>query len=473
MNTGAAKLGECFGRKPVTACYQPKNLLLISLDTLRFDCISAEEDKRLLGPLAELVSTPNIDSLARNGVRLSQAISSAPFTTPSHAAIFTGLYWTKHRVIHQYKTPLSARAYTLAERLRDAGFATGQNAGKDKNIGVMFESEAVGLRRGFEFSAFSSSLERKTRRWIKKNKNRRWFLFFHTFNVHWPYGKRIKTIDRLVNEAWQTGDWTEVRRVYIENANRVDELIGELLDFLTEIGEIDDTLIVLLSDHGEGLNSLSPMHGPINGGREDIIRVPLIFSCPGRLPQGKVIHDQVRAVDILPTVIEMLGLSVNPSSMFEAVAGESLLPLLLGAEPQKEHPAYFCGHLNADDFDRPLMKGLRANGWKLIINDCSAETIKKRERELRENARKSMKADLRLEILRDLLRPEAAVQLYNLKEDPSESANLAASCGEVVNEMTGLIKLFLQSETHNIMPGSDLEGEERLKEQLRDLGYIA
>src|SRR4051794_16772380 len=106
------------------------NVLLISLDTLRFDCVAALGERRFLGDLAGLVSSPRIDALARSGAIFTNTVSAAPFTTPSHASLFTGLWLPQHGAHHQYKTPIAAGARTLAERLRDNGYKTAQSAGR-------------------------------------------------------------------------------------------------------------------------------------------------------------------------------------------------------------------------------------------------------------------------------------------------------------------------------------------------------
>jgi arylsulfatase A-like enzyme len=286
------------------------NVLLVSLDTLRFDCVGALREPRFLGDLAAHVRTPRIDAFAADHVVFTQAVSAAPFTTPSHASLFTGLWPTQHRAHHQYRTPIAAEARTLAERLSAAGYRTAQSAGRAAGEGVMFASEVNGLKRGYDTSIYSGTFDRATRKWLAgglfENLRRRpWFLFFHTFAAHWPYGRELADVEAMFDRAFETDEWDEVRRLYVRNASACDAIVGELLDYLEATGELERTIVVILSDHGEGLNRLSPLHGPIHGGREEVIRVPMIVRAPGASPSGARVNDQVRTVDVLPTVLDL------------------------------------------------------------------------------------------------------------------------------------------------------------------------
>ena len=229
------------------------NVLVISLDTLRFDCVRALGESRFLGPLADSVSSPNLDRLAAAGAIFTNAVSAAPFTTPSHASLFTGLWLPQHGAHHQYRTPIAAEARTLAERLRDAGYRTAMSAGREGGEGVMFASDVTGLRRGYETSMFAGTVDRATRRWLKKARGSSWHLFFHTFAAHWPYGRKPKDVEHLFARAWEHDDWSDVRALYVENAPLADRMVGEILDLLDDLGELERTIVVALSDHGEGL----------------------------------------------------------------------------------------------------------------------------------------------------------------------------------------------------------------------------
>src|SRR5262249_37519015 len=131
------------GRRGAARPPQPMNpnVLLISLDTLRFDCVRAVGERRFLGALTDAVASPAIDALAAAGAVFPPAVSAAPFTTPSHASLFTGLGLPQHGAHHQYRTPIAMEARTLAERLAAAGYRTAMSAGRDGGEGVMFASD--------------------------------------------------------------------------------------------------------------------------------------------------------------------------------------------------------------------------------------------------------------------------------------------------------------------------------------------
>jgi arylsulfatase A-like enzyme len=447
------------------------NVLLISLDTLRFDCVGAIGEKRFLGDLAANVKSPEIDGFAKDGVVFTQAVSAAPFTTPSHASIFTGLWPTRHRAHHQYKTPIATQARTLAERLAASGYRTAQSAGRTAGEGVMFASEVTGLQRGFESSIFAGTVDKTTRRWIQgpwwSRRNRPWFLFFHTFAAHWPYGLEPSVVEAMFATAWETDDWTAVRRLYVENAMTADRMVGELLRFLSTTGQLDETIVVILADHGEGLGHLAPLHGPINGGREEVIRVPLLIGGPKSLiPNPVRVSSQVRTVDILPTILELCDVPAEAEEL--PLAGASLVPLIRMKPDSVDRMAFFAGHLNDDPLGAPLLAGARTERWKLIVDDCSREKLDLFEARLARQGT-ALKADLRGRLLREMFEAAEPVKLYDLEADPLEARNVAAEHPEVVRELMSFVEANIGSGDGS---GDEGESNEVLEEQLRALGYL-
>jgi arylsulfatase A-like enzyme len=415
-------------------------------------------EHRFLGELSAAVASPNLDGLAALGVTFTKAVSAAPFTTPSHGSIFTGQPVSRHGAYHQYKSAISNSTPTLAERLREAGYLTAQSAGRSPGEGVMFASGATGLGRGFDTSIFAGSVDRATRDWLKKARGRPWFLFFHTFAAHWPYGVSTASVESLFAEAWASDDWSKVRRLYIKNAARADEMVGELLGLLADLNELDRTIVVALADHGEGLNRMTPLHGPINGGREEVIRVPLILSAPWAVEGGRRIGEVVSTIDVLPTVLELVGLPGDDS-----LPGVSLL------KPEAERVAYFAGHLNDDPLGEPLLRGLRTSRWKFLIDDCTAAKLAAFESRLARQAGAALKADLRGILLREMAEAGARVKLFDLAEDPLEVLNVAAREPELVITFTRLLGDALDPASAG---GREAADDADLEEQLRALGYL-
>src|SRR6185369_17149089 len=200
-------------------------------------------------------------------------------------------------------------------------------------------------------------------------------------------------VERLFADAWERDDWTAVRRLYVENARAADRMVGELVDALADLGELERTLVVALSDHGEGLHHAAPLHGPINGGREEVIRVPLVVFAPWAVRAGTRIDDPVRTVDILPTILELLGASPEHEAI--PLAGASLGPLLRGEPDPEDRAAFFSGHLNDDSLEAPLLAGVRTATYKLVVDACTDAKLADFEARLARQAGAALKADLR------------------------------------------------------------------------------
>jgi arylsulfatase A-like enzyme len=332
----------------------------------------------------------------------------------------------------------------------------------------MFASDVTGLKRGFETSIYAGSVDRATRKWLKKHRGRPWHLFFHTFAAHWPYGLATKECERIFGEAWRTDDWSGVRRLYVANAREADRMVGELVSTLEEYGELDRTIVVALSDHGEGLNHATPLHGPINGGREEVIRVPLVLRAPGLVPAGARVERQVRTVDLLPTILELAGVPARDEAI--PLAGTSLVPLLDGRDEDGERPAFFAGHLNDDPLGAPLLAGVRTNRWKLILDACTDEKVASFEARLARQSSHAVKADLRAALLREMRDAGEPVKLFDLVADPLERRNVAADHPDVVASLRASVERTLGATSG----AADIEGEEDalLEEQLRALGYL-
>lgn len=443
------------------------NILLISLDTLRFDCVAAIGERRYLGPEAALVQSPHLDRLAASGALFTHAVSAAPFTTPSHASLFTGLWLAQHGAHHQYRTPIAAAARTLAERCQAAGYRTAQSAGRADGEGVMFASAVTGLARGCATSMFAGRVDRATRKWLQKSRGAPWFLFFHTFAAHWPYGTTGQACERLFADAWDRDDWSAVRELYVRNARTADAMVGELVDVLADLGELDRTIVVALADHGEGLHRHAPLHGPIHGGREEVIRVPLVIRAPWAMPAGTRVDAQVRTVDVLPTLIELASLPGGAEAL--PLAGASLGPLVRGESGAGSRPAFFAGHLNDDPLAEPLLSGVRTERWKFICDDCTDEKLRQFEDRLARNPGAALKADLRGRLLREMHAAAEPVKLYDLAADPFERVNVAATHPDVVAELGALVR---SNGRGNEPPAAEGEEDAALEEQLRALGYL-
>lgn len=318
-----------------------KNIILISIDALRYDCVGYQPDKRELIKYDVLkhLETSTLDRIAQKSLCFTQCISTATYTTSSHASIFTGLYPPRHGVRGFYDTKLYDGVYTLAEVLKVFGYRT-----------VFFTDAPVvfvppGLTRGFDHVFVYD--EPGLMKLLEENKNDKVFLFAHFFDVHEPYmltknlsfengdyHAAIESLHERFDIRPSTGDdeWTKwnafVQKAgrntetlfpyYVKGVSKFDRIRFRLfLDGLERFGFFEDGLSFIFSDHGEGrMYDSYDCREMFHDGRDsslwfghggalfdNVIRVPLIVqhrdlphSTPDRL---------VSMVDVFPTVIQL------------------------------------------------------------------------------------------------------------------------------------------------------------------------
>ena len=336
----------------------PPNVLLICIDTLRADRLSAYGNDR--------PTSPNIDRWAKQrAVLFEQAVAPSPWTLPSFISIFSGLDAIRHG--GNYHLPARSELEMLAETVARRGYETAAWTGGG------YLGPAHGLHQGFE--SFTYHLGPKSREladnveqaidWLGAPRERPFFLLFHTYEVHSPYLERQPYYDRFaaasglppIPSGWvgprrhprRPEDGFMVSRELMMSADRgetwervppelqaanvdrydsgiryADEQIGRLLDALENGGHASRTVVILTSDHGEalgerGLSGHSYLY-------DFNLLVPLIIAAPtSGWPGGTRVPQQVRAVDIVPTVRELLGLAPG-----DGLDGESLAPLVTG-----------------------------------------------------------------------------------------------------------------------------------------------
>lgn len=300
----------------------PIHVVLVTVDTLRADRLSSYG--------SETVSTPAMDRLAREGIRFTNAATTVPFTLPAHSSIMTGSYPPFHGVRENVGYVLDDRTPTLAERLGDAGWST---AGF---VSAFVLDSRWGIARGFdhyfddfdlreEESANLGSVQRdgaetvaEALSWLDSiptgPSSEPFFLWLHLFDPHDPYTPPEPFRSRYSG------------RPYDGEVAYVDSLVGRFVNGLEERRLLDSTLLVLTSDHGEGLGD----HGEGFHGffiYDTTMRVPLIVRLPAGRAGGRAVESAVSHVDLVPTLLAATGQPLGPE-----LQGRSLLPLLLGDE---------------------------------------------------------------------------------------------------------------------------------------------
>jgi arylsulfatase A-like enzyme/tetratricopeptide (TPR) repeat protein len=357
----------------------PANLLLVTIDTLRADHLHA---------YGYAIETPATDALARTGVVAEDATVHVPQTRPSHACLLTGRYPYEHRIRDNFSPPLDLSTPTLATLLRARGYDTAAF------IGSVVLAASSGLDHGFmlyddRIAATSPSVMQGEERraeavvssalaWLKKKRAQPFFAWVHLYDPHAPYEPTEPYRRRYAG------------RPYDGEVAYADAQLGRLLDFLERQGLRNRTLVVVTSDHGEGLGE----HGEEEHMMflyDSTLRVPLLLSWPGVLPAGARVKGQLRSVDVMPTVLDLLGLPASPATGVSAAAS-----LKAGSRiPDRE--SYAESLYGSIHFGYAPLRGLRAEGWKYVEAPRS--------------------------------------ELYDLKADPGEMKNLLGPRKQVAERM--------------------------------------
>lgn len=406
-------------RRPavVPAAGPRPNVLLITLDTARADRLGAYG----YAP----ARTPNLDALARAGVRFDDATAASPITGPAHAALLTGLYPARLGVRDNVTTPLPADATTLAEVLSGHGYATGGF------IGVFLLDRPYGFAQGFEtfesgFTRVDSGSEANAERpgnfvvndavrWLASlPADRPFFGWVHLYDPHTPYAPPEPLASGFAG------------RLYDGEMAFVDQQVGRLIETLRARGALDRTLVAVIADHGESLGE----HGEDEHGvflYEAVLRVPWLMSGPG-LPAGRAIAEQVRAVDLVPTLLEALAL--GPLADLD---GRSVVGMLQGRASAGQKEAYAETYYPRLHYGWSELRSIRDDGWKAI----------------------------------DAPLPE----LYNLRDDPHELRNLYEQYRARGDAMIARAAALEQELTAGRAPETN-EPDADTMARLRSLGYL-
>jgi arylsulfatase A-like enzyme/Flp pilus assembly protein TadD len=416
------------------------------VDTLRSDHLSAYG--------YDGIRTPRIDALAASGVRFEQAVTHVPITLPSFSSLMTSTLPPTNGVHYNEGFRLDESAVTLAEILRDAGYQTGAV------VSAVVLDSISGLAQGFErydddlempykgYQAYARTVEEQlSHTQIRAEtvtdkalsvadsfeQGRPFFLFVHYFDPHAPYDPPPPY--NLVDPLVEIGSTEHARQLYDGEIAYADAQIGRLLDGLRALGRLDSTLIVLTADHGEALDE----HGERTHAYftyESTLRVPLIYALPGRLPAGLVLPGPARHIDLVPTILDILGAGGGATA---AMQGVSLHPF---TEERVGGPAYIECATSFVVFRWSGLRGLRSRAWKYV----------------------------------DAPVPE----LYDLLDDPGETRNLAGERPAVADSLRGELERYVGGLDlfHGAEPGQEMSllareaVDAEMQEKLRALGYI-
>lgn len=365
------------------ASSQPPNIVVVLADDLGYADISLHGGRE--------VSTPNIDSLANNGIRCSNGYVSCPYCSPTRAGLLTGRY--QQRFGHEFN-PASPRAgqgqglalteKTLADHLKAAGYTTGLvgkwHQGEEDRFHPLhrgfveffgflagshsyFETDdptrgpILGGRQRAEFKGYLTDvLAENAAAFVERNKQKPFFLYLALNAVHTP----MHAPDRLLQRFEHISDVK--RRTHLAMTAALDEAVGSVLRQLRQAGLEERTLIFFLSDNGGPTTKFAANasdNGPLRGSKGDTweggIRVPFVLQWKGHLAAGRVYERPVMALDIAPTALAAAGVKLKPKWKLDGV---DLLPFLQERKKGDPHEALFWR------FGSQM--AIRQGDWKLV-----------------------------------------------------------------------------------------------------------
>ncbi|MGB0953991.1 MAG: sulfatase [Planctomycetota bacterium] len=432
------------------------DVLFILLDTVRLDHMGWGG--------CELDTTPKLDALARQGAAFTQTITQAPWTKPSVGTLMTGMVPGVHGAAGR-RAPLPYTNRTLAEALSSAGYRTAALS-SNPNITPLF-----GFEQGFQdFYVDTTEIAEKLSKaggdWLAKGGEQPSFLYLHLNDAHYPYdplpgykGMFNQTgieahLDGLTEDAFRKGEGPgftpeeveSLRLSFAEEIRYLDDVVGDFV--AAQLAANDNLLVVICSDHGEEFLEHGDL-GHAHSLHEELIRVPLQFAWSPALGEklglkAGLHDDQVRHLDVLPTLLELTGLLEAWPQDLHTIQGETLTPFLRLEGDQPERLAFS----ETDHLGSPLsgpagpLRALRTSKNKLVITDpWHKETA-------------------------------GRMWLYDLVADPGEHKNLVleedALRESMIERMVALMDLgWLVERTHV----ADVSASEEEKANLEAMGY--
>jgi arylsulfatase A-like enzyme len=421
----------CLSRSAAEAQRRPPNILVIVTDDMGYGDIGIHGSKDIL--------TPNIDALAKDGIRFTDAYVSGPYCSPTRAGLLTGRY--PQRFGHEFNLDMSPdysdfglplSETTMADRLKAAGYRTALVGKWHLGFGDKFHPTARGFDEFFGFLGHSHSYldpEAASRNpildgrkvvaeakyltdafadravdFIKGQKSQPFFLYLAFNAVHTP----MQAIDKYLARFPHIAD--KQRRTYAAMLSAMDDGVGKTLAALRAEGLEENTLIFFFNDNGgptmPGTTINGSSNAPLRGSKrqtwEGGIRVAFIIRWKGHLAEGKIDARPIIQLDVLPTALAAAGVKPQPQWRFDGV---NLLPFLMGKMSGQPHEALY--------WRLGQHMAIRKGNWKLV---------KTSERPLQ---------DVDPAIFNDL----SGAELYNLADDMGEKKNLAAAHPEKVKKL--------------------------------------
>lgn len=424
------------------------NVILISIDTARSDHCSACGYRR--------DTTPNLRPFAKQGTSFATAYSPSATTAPSHATMFTALYPMEHRVLKN-GLKLSQEYNTIAEYLKAQGYQTAAV------VSSFVLNAKFGYAQGFSFfdddieleasSTYKETYEGhkvkggydqranyttpKVINWLKKKRNptRPFFLFVHYWDPHWPYIPPEPFASQFERKNPPHLLYTTIDR-YDGEIAFADYEIEKLLTALKKMKLEKHTLVVITSDHGEGLMQHAHMGHGIHL-YEEAVRVPLIFRWPNHIPKGRTLTAPVGLITLAPTILDLIGIKPGDGpfrrqSLAAALRGQTPLD---PTQPVFLYRAHYKGTQVRHFWIEGEKFGVRIGKWKYIEG-----------------------------------KEENTKELFDLTADPTERKNLYAAAPKLTAKLASLLEEWRQAHIKTDAPPSKISEEDLAP--LKALGYV-
>jgi arylsulfatase A-like enzyme len=440
----------------------PPNVLLIVLDTARPDAFTAYG-------VSHGLATPIFDAMASEGVLFRNARSTSVWTLPAHASLFTGLFPSRHGAHHESHR-LAADVVTMAELLAPshdtAGFSENPHIGRAKGFAQGFATFEETWRE--ESSAQRPDTLQLALAWLdaRKGSARPFFVFVNLMDAHLPYAPPARwardvlpgaidpaTADRLSRltgreaRLYMAGrlsltplELEGLRALYQAEVSHADARMGTLVEHLRDSGELDRTLVIAVSDHGENIGE----HGLMEHQLclcETLLRIPLVLRLPGVLPASQQRDAPVQLVDLLPSVLDAAGI---PRRRWPELEGMSLLD----GDLPSDRPVYA-------EYMRPLRQRER---FAKLAPEFDFAPYDHRLRSIQVGSLKLVASD------------RGGVELYDLAADPGELHDLAAERPDAARDLALRLEGWARARSaHALLSEPTLDPE--TVEALRELGY--
>lgn len=417
-----------------------KNIILVTLDCVRRDhlgCYGKED-----------IRTPCIDKIASKGVMVEKAYTHCPITGPAHYSLFTSTLPVTHQLrlngveikkkftsmaqilsAHGYNSSAFTGAFVLDSRF---GFARGFDHydGNMVGWGEKIILKMFGYSKKWadmvipKFSRNADQVTASSVKWLKNKKdNKPFFLWLHYFDAHDHFRLPLP-----LNLYYYR------RRDYKRSVEYIDKNLGKLIKHLTKTGQMDNTIFVITSDHGEILGEYEYLgkkyrgHAPL--AYELTLKVPLIFSGPGIRKSGNMLKRTFRHIDLMPTIISMAGID---AIAYKHIEGEDLSGFLQEDKGAGEEPYIYAETIHPTTKGEPEWRVMIKGKWKFVFKPQSKEEI-----------------------------------LYDLEKDPTEKQNVISSNEGKAAELREVLL--------NIMKNDKIITDEsqnpEVRKALESLGYM-